>query len=59
MLAQVAGMEACTRSTPYYLGFYTFVHANFRQDLVNRECEIDDDAMQGIDDFLVTLKGQF
>ena len=52
LLAQVAGMEACTRSTPDYLGFYTFVHANFRQDLVNRECEIDDD-------FLVTLKGQF
>jgi hypothetical protein len=52
LLAQVAGMEACTRLTPDYLGFYTFVHANFRQDLVNRECEIDDD-------FLVTLKGQF
>ena len=59
LLAQVAGMEACTRSTPDYLGFYAFVHANFRQDLVNRECEIVDDAMQGIDDFLVTMKGQF
>ena len=59
LVAQVAGMEACTISTPDYPGFYAFVQANSQQKLVIRECEIDDDAMQGLDDFLVTIRGQF
>ena len=59
LVAQVAGMEACTKSTPDYPGFYAFVQANSQHQLVIRECEIDDDAMQGLDDFLVTIRGQF
>ena len=56
LVAQVAGMDI---STPDYPGFYAFVQANSQQKLVIRECEIDDDAMQGLDDFLVTIRGQF
>ena len=59
LVAQEAGMEACTTSTPDYPSFYALVQANSQQNLVIRECEIDDDAMQGLDDFLVTIRGKF